>query len=71
MKAKHFTSENEIRNKMKDTDRLNEVKLDILNKKIAGLLKDVAVLTKSNKRAGGTTLSKDSGGSGTDSPIAN
>lgn len=70
MKAKHFTSENEIRNKMKDSDRLYEVKIDILNKKIASLLKDVAVLTKSNKRAG-NILSKDSGGSGTDSPIAN
>lgn len=67
---------------MKDSDRLYETKIDILNKKIAGLIKEVAILTKSTKRGGGgagfdrsgalLAATKDSGGSGTDSPtIAN
>lgn len=90
LKAKNFTTENELRTKMKDTERLFDTKIDILNKKIATLLKEVAVLTRSNKKSGGNNKnsnkqlliiqdndnssqkdSKDSGGSGTDSPNTN
>lgn len=87
LKSKNFISENELRNKMKDSEKYYEAKIEVLNKKVAGLLKEVAQLSKGNKRAptggvsnGGTTSNvsanasssgKDSGGSGTDSPITN
>lgn len=75
LKGKNFTSENELRNKMKDTERIYDTKVDILNKKVAKLIKEVATLSKQNKRNGGTTVvqqnTKDSGGSGTDSPSTN
>lgn len=63
-----------MRVKMKESDRLHEMKLDVLNKKIANLVKEVATLTKSAKRGGANKdkeVIKDSGGSGTDSPITN
>lgn len=70
---------------MKDSDRLNGGKIEILNKKVSSLLKEVAVLSRSTKRGGGgglanaaaaaaaaaAALAKDSGGSGTDSPSTN
>lgn len=83
LKAKQFTLENELRNKMKDSDRLNEGKIEILNKKVSSLLKEVATLSRNTKRADKVTanaaaaaekasaLAKDSGGSGTDSPSTN
>lgn len=85
LKSKNFISENELRNKMKDAEKYYEAKIDVLNKKVAGLLKEVAQLSKGNKRgaavgAGNGSVSassnaassgKDSGGSGTDSPITN
>lgn len=85
LKSKNFISENELRNKMKDSEKYYEAKIEVLNKKVAGLLKEVAQLSKGNKRGtamatsnGGASISanasssgKDSGGSGTDSPITN
>lgn len=79
MKAKNFDAENEMRTKQKESDRLYEMKIDVLNKKIANLVKEVATLSRSAKRGGGggggaakdKEVVKDSGGSGTDSPITN
>lgn len=55
---------------MKDTDRLYDTKIDLLNKRVTVLLKEIASLSRNSKRVGGN-LSKDSGGSGTDSPSTN
>lgn len=73
LKARNFTAENELRTRMKDTESFYETKVDILNKKVASLLREIAALTRSNKKGGpaAQTVSKDSGGSGTDSPITN
>lgn len=84
LKGKNFASEIEIRNKMKDTERMYDIKVDLLNKKVAALLKEVASLKKIGKKNGTSTgnnlmsnidsnkeSAKDSGGSGTDSPITN
>lgn len=90
LKAKNFEAENAMRNKIKDNDRLYEMKIDVLNKKIANLVKDAATLSRSAKRGGGgggggaananagngnsnasSAVIKDSGGSGTDSPVTN
>ena len=78
MKGKNFDNENEMRVKLRETDRIYDMKIDCLNKKIASLLKEVATLKRSNKKNGTTIItapsitikesSKDSGGSGTDSP---
>lgn len=50
LKSKNFTSENEMRNKMKETERFYEAKIDVLNKKVSGLLKEVAQLSKNTKK---------------------
>lgn len=50
LKSKNFTSENEMRNKMRDTEKFYESKIDVLNKKVASLLKEVAQLSKSTKK---------------------
>lgn len=84
MKSKNFENEIELRNKLRDTDRLNDIKVDLLNKKIAALIKEVATLKKSNKKSNGSSKvvvkeekdkdsssAKDSGGSGTESPVTN
>lgn len=80
LKGKNFECENELRNKMKDSEKYYESKIEVLNKKIAGLLKEVAQLSKGTKRGGLTAGKdnavasaggKDSGGSGTDSPSTN
>lgn len=82
LKSKNFTSENELRTKMRDTEKFYESKVDVLNKKVALLLKEVAQLSKGNKKGGGGGVSsggvavsvatKDSSsGSGTDSPNTN
>lgn len=64
-----------MRTKHKENERLHEMKIDVLNKRIAGLVKEVATLSKSAKKGGGARadkeLVKDSGGSGTDSPVTN
>lgn len=84
LKSKNFTSENEMRNKMKETERFYEAKIDVLNKKVSGLLKEVAQLSKNTKKnmvtaSSGTNNTvasvKENGGSasgsGTDSPNTN
>lgn len=72
LKSKNFTSENELRVKMKDTEKFYESKIDVLNKKVNALLKEVAQLSKGNKRNNvAAVIAKDSSGSGTDSPNTN
>lgn len=81
LKSKNFTSENELRTKMKDTEKFYESKVDVLNKKVSQLLKEVAQLSKGNKKGGGggggssvpasVTTKDSSSGSGTDSPNTN
>lgn len=85
LKSKNFHSENELRTKMKDAEKYYDSKIEVLNKKVSGLLKEVAQLSKGAKRGaaalnnGGSAVTtasaaaaaKDSGGSGTDSPITN
>lgn len=73
MKAKNFDAQNDMRTKQKENDRLYEMKLDVLNKKIANLVKEVATLSRSAKRdkkEKDKEVVKDSG-SGTDSPVTN
>lgn len=87
LKSKNFTSENEMRNKMKETEKFYEAKIDVLNKKVSGLLKEVAQLSKNTKKdrtvTSNTTMnnivvsvkensgSGSASGSGTDSPTTN
>ena len=52
LKARNFTIELEWRNKGKDTDKMYELKLEILNKKMQGQLKEIAYLTRLAKRPG-------------------
>uniref|UniRef100_A0A1L8D8A9 Protein FAM76A n=1 Tax=Nyssomyia neivai TaxID=330878 RepID=A0A1L8D8A9_9DIPT len=79
LKAQHFTAETELRKQMKDEERMYDSKVDMLNQKVAGLLKEIASLSKTTKRRGNivknensnSQVAKDSGGSGTDSPSTN
>lgn len=71
LKAKHFTIENELRNKMKNTQKEHETKVDQLNQRIQSLLKEVATLSKSTKKdrlAAAKEAANKESGSGTDSP---
>lgn len=65
---------------MKEEERMYEAKIDMLNKKVASLMKEVAALSKTSRRLAGkeakndnnhANVAKDSGGSGTDSPSTN
>ncbi|CAG5108364.1 Similar to FAM76A: Protein FAM76A (Homo sapiens) [Cotesia congregata] len=73
LKAKNFTSETELRNKMKLTEKEYESKVATMQSKISTLLKEVATLSKSTKRADRLAATKNeastNSGSGTDSPI--
>lgn len=68
-----------MRTRQKESDRLYEMKIDVLNKKISNLVKEVASLSRSAKRVKGDggggakdkEVVKDSGGSGTESPVTN
>lgn len=62
--------ETEMRNKMKNMEKEHEVKVDTLNKKIQTQLKEIATLSKSNKRDrfAATRENANNSGSGTDSP---
>lgn len=84
LKGKNFASENEMRNKMRDVERVYEAKIDVLNKKLSNLLKEVAQLSKSTKKGANNAAAKESvqaakesngsgsaSGSGTDSPNTN
>lgn len=78
LKGINFEKENEMRNKLKENDRIHEMKVDQLNQRIANLLKEVATLKRGSKKNGTSggkekdkESGKDSGGSGTESPITN
>lgn len=67
-----------MRNRMKDQERVTEIKLDVLNKKIQLQLKEIAQLSKSYKRNERIALKESAkvekdinNSSGTDSPINN
>ncbi|XP_064545636.1 protein FAM76A isoform X1 [Drosophila montana] len=53
LKGKNFEKENEMRNRLKEVERLHDMKVDNLNRKVASLLKDLAVMKKSNNKKGG------------------
>lgn len=50
LKAKHFTTEQELRNKMKSSEKQLESKIESLNVRINSLLKEVASLSKTAKK---------------------
>jgi hypothetical protein len=62
LKAKHFTVENELRNKMKNMQKEHENKVETLSLKIKTLQKEVATLSKSGKKQ--MLLARDVGGGG-------
>jgi hypothetical protein len=72
LKAKTFTVESELRNKMKNIQKEHEKKVETLSLKIKTLQKEVATLSKTGKKQmllGGRELGGGGGsGSGTDSP---
>ncbi|XP_054262134.1 protein FAM76A isoform X2 [Macrosteles quadrilineatus] len=69
LKAKHFTSEAELRNKMNNVQKDNDKKVEMLHMKIKTLQKEVATLSKGNKKDRLKQETKDgNSGSGTDSP---
>lgn len=69
MKAKHFTTENELRYKMTYDKKEYSREVEMLHSKIKCLQKEVATLSKTsgNKRSAHLRKEPDSG-SGTDSP---
>ncbi|KOB70205.1 Protein FAM76A [Operophtera brumata] len=75
LKAQHHNNTCDIRNEIKNKDRLNETKFTLMNTKIQNLLKEVATLSKSNKKNNKNTKSAlanaENSGSGTDSPSTN
>ncbi|XP_030372467.1 protein FAM76A isoform X2 [Scaptodrosophila lebanonensis] len=60
LKGANFEKENEMRNKLREVDRLHDMKVDNLNRKIATLLKDLAGMKKlnSNNKKGSNNLTK-------------
>lgn len=73
LKANNFTTENELRQKLKNQLKEHEDKVDFLNNRISTLLKEVASLSKTAKKSKGMTAaaaaaSTDNNSSGTDSP---
>ncbi|XP_024085009.1 protein FAM76A isoform X2 [Cimex lectularius] len=78
LKASHFTNETELRNKMLNSEKEHEKKVESMSIKIKSLQKEVATLTKSNRRNAlkENKLNKidnnndtANSGSGTDSPL--
>jgi FAM76 protein len=64
LKAKNFTSEQELRKAAKETEKRYDLKIELLNKKLSGQLKEIAVLSKSTKNPrGASAISAGSGGS--------
>lgn len=69
LKANHFTTEQELRNRMNTNQKDYDKKVEMLHGKIKSLQKEVATLSKSGKK--GNNLASSGGtnsGSGTDSP---
>lgn len=59
---------------MKNKERLNETKFNLMNTKIQNLLKEVATLSKSakkNNKIVKSLVTTENSGSGTDSPSTN
>jgi len=48
-----------MRNRLKEVERLHDMKVDNLNRKVASLLKDLAVMKKSTNKKGTTKAEKD------------
>ncbi|CAH0725329.1 unnamed protein product, partial [Brenthis ino] len=74
LKAQHHNDTTDLRNEMKNKERLNETKFNLMNTKIQNLLKEVATLSKSAKKNNKNTksaLATENSGSGTDSPSTN
>lgn len=75
LKAQHHNDTTELRNEMKNKERMNETKFNLMNTKIQNLLKEVATLSKSAKKNNRLTKSAlantENSGSGTDSPSTN
>ncbi|CAH2071291.1 unnamed protein product, partial [Iphiclides podalirius] len=75
LKAQHHNNTTELRNEMKNKERMNETKFTLMNTKIQNLLKEVATLSKSAKKNNKNTKSvlnnAENSGSGTDSPSTN
>ncbi|XP_061377530.1 protein FAM76A isoform X1 [Danaus plexippus] len=74
LKAQHHNDTTDLRNEMKNKDRLNETKFNLMNTKIQNLLKEVATLSKSarkNNKNAKAVLANENSGSGTDSPSTN
>ncbi|KAJ8920771.1 hypothetical protein NQ315_004912 [Exocentrus adspersus] len=72
LKASNFTTENELRKKLKTVQKEHEDKVDFLNNRISNLLREVASLSKTAKKGKGVSAtsaaSGDNNSSGTDSP---
>lgn len=73
LKSQNFTSEKELRDKLKGQEKQYDYKLDVMNKKLGNVMLELAQLRKSKGKGAVTvnTNNKDSGGSGTDSPNTN
>ena len=52
LKGKNFNNENNMRNKLRDIDKLHNMKVDNLNKKRSTLLREIAGLKRTNKKNG-------------------
>ncbi|XP_016971653.2 protein FAM76A isoform X2 [Drosophila rhopaloa] len=50
LKGKNFEKENDMRNRLKEVERIHDMKVDNLNRKIASVLKELAVLKKSSNK---------------------
>lgn len=75
LKAKNFTSETEMRNKMKLMEKEANDKMELLTSKVKSLQKELATLSKSTGNKKLLSLAKEkaeaNSGSGTDSPSIN
>jgi len=68
LKAKHFTTENELRTKMNSDKKEYSREVEMLHSKIKCLQKEVATLSKSGGKRGVHLRKDNESGSGTDSP---
>ncbi|KAJ8974425.1 hypothetical protein NQ317_002453 [Molorchus minor] len=71
LKATNFTTENELRFKLKTLQKEHEGKVDGLNNRISNLLKEIASLSKTAKKGRGASAAaaaSENNSSGTDSP---
>lgn len=59
LKGKNFEKENDMRNRLKEVERLHDMKVDNLNRKVSSLLKDLAVMKKSTNKKGTTKAEKE------------